>query len=140
MRITACGLALLLAAPGRALPAQGVEEDPAPVTEQLPPVTVTAPRVDERRALENARAGGATAAGFGAGLMSYVVLFGGPFGWGAALLYLGGMTSYLSDRRLEGVEDLSPRRVPAPAPADEPVTAPVLRYQPPPPPSHLRGF
>jgi hypothetical protein len=78
----------------------------APLTE---PVTVTAPRLTEKQALETARVAGTGAAVAGTGLMAYAAFFtaGGPFGWAAALLFLGGMTAYLSHRRLEGKEDFS---------------------------------
>lgn len=73
------------------------------------PVTVTAPRLTEKAALETARTAGTGAAVAGGGLMAYTILFtaGGPFGWAAALLFLGGMTAYMSHRRLQGKEDFN---------------------------------
>jgi len=73
------------------------------------PLTVTAPRITEKAVLETTRVAGAGTAIAGGGLMAYTVLFtaGGPFGWAAALVFLGGMTAYMSHRRLEGKEDFS---------------------------------
>lgn len=71
------------------------------------PITVTAPRITEKAVLETTRAAGAGTAIAGGGLMAYTVLFtaGGPFGWAAALVFLGGMTAYMSHRRLQGKDD-----------------------------------
>ncbi|MDD5303508.1 MAG: hypothetical protein PHS14_10405 [Elusimicrobia bacterium] len=86
-----------------------------PLTE---PVTVTAPRIKEQAVLETARAAGAGTAVAGTGLMAYAAFFtaGGPFGWAAALVFLGGMTAYLSHRRLQGKEDFSWSAPPTPPP------------------------
>ena len=76
-------------------------------------ITVTAPRVggaEEAEVLKIARGTGVGAAVGGAGLMTYVLVFdlAGPFGWAASLIFLGGMTAYLSHRRLQGREDFPP--------------------------------
>lgn len=76
-------------------------------------ITVTAPRprgAQEERVLKIARGTGLGMAAGGAGLMSYVLILDlvGPFGWAASLLFLGGMTAYLSHRRLQGYEDFPP--------------------------------
>ena len=78
----------------------------APLAE---PVTVTAPRLSEKQVLETARTAGTGAAVAGTGLMAYTVFFAasGPFGWAAALIFVGGMTAYMSHRRLQGKEDFS---------------------------------
>jgi len=111
MKIIAAFLALILALP---LPvpasAEDVETSTVPVQAAVPtePLTVTAPRVREQAALETARAAGAGTAVAGAGLMTYAVFFAtGPFGWAAAAVFFGGMTAYLSHRRLQGMEDFS---------------------------------
>lgn len=86
------------------------------------PITVTAARpvIDpaEVPALKTARTAGAVAGGMGVGLMSYVVFFSaaGPFGWAAALIFVGGMTAYLSHRRLQEHQDFPPTPRPAPSP------------------------
>lgn len=128
MKTAAALLALLIALPP---PLHAAETDvesstsaaeaavsTGPVTE---PVTVTAPRVREQAALETARAAGTGAAVAGGGLMAYAVFFtaGGPFGWAAALVFLGGMTAYLSHRRLQGKEDFSWSAPPAEAEKEE---------------------
>lgn len=85
------------------------------------PVTVTAPRIREEDALKTARAAGAGTAVAGSGLMAYSILFAaGPFGWAAALVFLGGMTSYLSHRRLQGKEDFKWGASPQPPPPAQP--------------------
>lgn len=90
------------------------------------PITVTAPRpaLDpaEIPTLKTARTAGAVAGGMGVGLMSYVVFFsaGGPFGWAAALIFVGGMTTYLSHRRLQEHQDFPPTPRPAPPPVPTP--------------------
>ena len=89
------------------------------------PLTVTAPRIREKEVLETARATGAGAAVAGTGLMAYAAFFtaGGPFGWAAALIFVGGMTAYLSHRRLQGKEDFSWSAAPPPAPPARPEAA-----------------
>lgn len=127
MKTAAALLALLLALPPVA-PAAGAETSTAPATvistePFTGPVTVTAPRVSEKAALETARAAGAGTAVAGGGLMAYSILFAaGPFGWAAALVFLGGMTSYLSHRRLQGKEDFKWGAAPPPPP-QAPATA-----------------
>jgi len=100
--------------------------------EGVGPITVTAPRVgpdpSEVPVLKTARTAGAVAGGMGVGLMSYAVFFaaGGPIGWAAALIFLGGMTVYLSDRRLQGHEDFPPTPPPLPTPSTGTVRAAAL--------------
>lgn len=121
MKTAAALLALLLAFPSFA-PAAGVEPStgPAAVISTEPftgPVTVTAPRVSETQALRTARVAGAGTAVAGGGLMAFSILFAaGPFGWAAALVFFGGMTSYLSHRRLQGKEDFKWPASPPPPP------------------------
>ncbi|MCR4296318.1 MAG: hypothetical protein NUW21_12345 [Elusimicrobia bacterium] len=121
MKTAAALLALLLAFPPLA-PAAGVETSttPAAVISTEPftaPLTVTAPRVSEKEVLKTARVAGAGTAVAGGGLMAYSILFAaGPFGWAAALVFLGGMTSYLSHRRLQGKEDFKWGAAPQPPP------------------------
>ncbi len=83
------------------------------------PITVTAPRITEKAVLETTRVAGAGTAIAGGGLMAYTVLFtaGGPFGWAAALVFLGGMTAYMSHRRLQGKDDFDWSSRPEAAPA-----------------------
>lgn len=130
MKIFSLFLALLTAlpSPGRAAE-EAVETstsaaEAAVSTEPLTgPFTVTAPRIREQAVLETARAAGAGTAVAGTGLMAYAAFFtaGGPFGWAAALVFLGGMTAYLSHRRLKGKQDFSWS---APPPAPSPDRAP----------------
>jgi hypothetical protein len=123
MKIFAALLALLTAMPpaGRAQEAVApstsaveISQSSSPVAE---PLTVTATRINERAALETARTAGAGAAVAGTGLMAYAVFFaaGGPVGWAAALIFMGGMTAYLSHRRLTGKQDFSWSAPPPPA-------------------------
>lgn len=114
MRIASAFLAFLIAFPPSLFAADADVEtstssaaivlSTGPLTE---PVTVTAPRITEKAVLETTRAAGAGTAIAGGGLMAYTVLFtaGGPFGWAAALVFLGGMTAYMSHRRLQGKDD-----------------------------------
>lgn len=109
MKIAAAFLALIIAFPVPAS-AEDVETSTASVQASVPtePLTVTAPRFREQAALETARAAGAGTAIAGAGLMTYAVFFAtGPFGWAAAAVFFGGMTAYLSHRRLQGMEDFN---------------------------------
>ncbi len=119
MKRLAVFLALLIARPASAAEASASTE---PVTT---PLTVTAPRVKDQAALETARAAGAGVAAAGTGLMAYVVFFSaaGPFGWAAALVFVGGMTAYLSHRRLAGREDFSWSAPPASVSADRDATS-----------------
>lgn len=133
MKILAVLLSLSLApgaaAQGPAGAAASVELATAPYI-AVSTITVTAPRprsADEIRVLKTARAGGAAVGAAGAGLMVYTVVFGltGPFGWAASLIFLGGMTAYLSHRRLRGYDDFPKTRPPAePRPPEGP-EAPV---------------
>jgi hypothetical protein len=108
MRIFSLFLALLTAlpSPGRA---QETVEPSVSTAAVEGPFTITAPRIKDQAALETARTAGAGAAAAGTGLMAYSVFFAaaGPFGWAAALIFVGGMTAYLSHRRLHGKEDFS---------------------------------
>lgn len=113
MKNVAALLALLLAFAPLA-PAADIEISTEPFTG---PVTVTAPRVAETGVLKVARAAGAGTAVAGGGLMAVSVLFiAGPIGWAAGLLFFGGMTSYLSHRRLRGEDDFTWGNAPQPAP------------------------
>ncbi|MDE2141341.1 MAG: hypothetical protein KGJ84_02870 [Elusimicrobia bacterium] len=93
-------------------------------------IIVRAPRQkmspEEIKALKVAQVSGGAAAGVGAGLMGYVLVLdlAGPFGWAASLIFLGGMTVYLSHRRLRGHEDFLPNSSGAPAISTAPVSAP----------------
>ena len=132
MKIFSLFLALLTALPSPARAQEAV----APLTSAVEPTvstaavegpfTVTAPRVKDQAALETARATGAGAAVAGTGLMAYAAFFtaGGPFGWAAALVFLGGMTAYLSHRRLHGKDDFSWSAPPPRAPTDQNSGAP----------------
>ncbi|MDP3543954.1 MAG: hypothetical protein Q8T11_15925 [Elusimicrobiota bacterium] len=131
MRIASAFLALLVAMPPPLFAADAeVETSTSSAAILLStgtftgPVTVTAPRVTEQDVLKTARVAGAGTAVAGGGLMTYAVLFtaGGPFGWAAALVFLGGMTAYLSHRRLQGKEDFKWGVAPQPAP-QAPATA-----------------
>ena len=93
-------------------------------------ITVTAPRPNEvreaqTRTLKAVRAGGAGVAASGLGILAYVVIFEtGPIGWAAGLLFFGGMTAYISHRKLHGHDDFSPdeaRRSAGAAREDSPV-------------------
>jgi hypothetical protein len=89
-------------------------------TESFPGITVTAPRLNEQEALQVrdlklARAGGATIAAGGVALTTYIAIFaGGPIAWAAGLLFVGGLTVYISHRRLHGRNDLAPEPSRAP--------------------------
>jgi len=132
MRIASAFLALLIAFPPPLFAADAdVENSTSSAaivlsTEPLTgPVTVTAPRLTEKTVLETTRAAGAGTAVAGGGLMAYTILFtaGGPFGWAAALVFLGGMTAYMSHRRLQGKDDFSWSARPDAAPATARKTA-----------------
>lgn len=108
MKAAAVLLALLTAFPA-ALPAA----EPLVLTSTAAalgePITIVAPRVKEEAVLKTARAAGTGTAVVGGGLMVYAFAFGaaGPVGWAAGLLFAGGLTAYLSHRRLRGKEDFS---------------------------------
>lgn len=92
-------------------------------------ITVTAPRARDEaeiRVLKTARATGAGVGVAGAGMMTYVLLLDltGPFGWAASLIFLGGMTAYLSHRRLKGYQDFPPKGSEPAAPAVSTAAAP----------------
>ncbi|MFI5361001.1 MAG: hypothetical protein ACHQ49_03435 [Elusimicrobiota bacterium] len=75
---------------------------------EISTITVTAPRQQDA-ALKAARAGGAGVAASGLGILAYILIFDtGPIGWAAGLMFFGGMTAYLSHRRLHGHDDMSP--------------------------------
>ncbi|MBI5243764.1 MAG: hypothetical protein HY922_08815 [Elusimicrobia bacterium] len=87
---------------------QAAPDQPAAVGASLPPLTVTAPRLDDAqaRALKSTRAAGAAVGVGGAA----VAVAGGIIGagafvvtWGAAALFAGGMSAYLAHRRLKGM-------------------------------------
>ncbi len=112
-----------VAAPAAEVPSTAPASGSAPeVILSVSTITVTAPRVSpsEVRVLKTAQAGGAAAGVAGLGWMSYVVYagLGGPFGWAAALVFLGGMTAYLSHRRLEGDQDFPEGTAGKPPPAE----------------------
>lgn len=123
MKIASAFLALLMALPP---PLSAADADVETTTSSaavlisteplVGPVTVTAPRLTEKKVLETARTAGTGAAVAGTGLMAYAAFFtaGGPFGWAAALVFLGGMTAYLSHRRLKGEEDFNWSAAPPP--------------------------
>lgn len=129
MKIAAVFLALLTAFPSSAWAQEAVAPSTAAVEPSIStvaieaPLIITAPRVKDQAALETARATGAGAAVAGTGLIAYSVFFAatGPIGWAAALVFVGGMTAYLSHRRLQGKEDFSWSAPPAePKPAKKP--------------------
>lgn len=133
MKIVAAFLAVLTALPSAGWAQEAVAPSTAAVEPSVStsavegPFTITAPRVKDQALLENARTAGAGAAVAGTGLMAYSVFFAaaGPFGWAAALIFVGGMTAYLSHRRLHGKEDFSwsaspPNAAAPPATAREP--------------------
>jgi hypothetical protein len=115
MKSLAVLLALALAfdaaaAPAAVLPSTAAARgSPDEVILGISTITVTAPREGsaEVRALKAARTGGAAAGVAGLGWMGYLIAAGvtGPFGWAAAAVFLGGMTAYLAERRLEGEDD-----------------------------------
>jgi hypothetical protein len=81
----------------------------------LPPLTVTAPRMEQKQAreLKQARSTGGVVAGAGAGLALNAGIIGlGAFlvVWGGALIFVGGLTAYLCHRRLQGKDDFGPLR------------------------------
>lgn len=129
MRMLAGVLALLLAfpAPGWTAEAAVDASTSAATVLETAPIVVTAPAPETERALKTVRAAGVGTGVAGVGLMTYVAVAGlsGPFGWAAALIFLGGMTAYLSNRRLQGHDDFTwgaPKPVSNPAPKAE--TAP----------------
>lgn len=105
MKAAAVLLALLTAFPAPVRAASSL----APASTVSEPLTITAPRVKNKTALKTVRVAGTGTAVAGAGLMGYAVAFGaaGPIGWAAGLIFLGGMSAYLSHRRLKGHEDFS---------------------------------
>ena len=60
--------------------------------------------------LRAVRTVGTIAAVAGLGMLAYAVAVGatGPIGWGAALVFFGGLAAYLAHRRLKGHDDFSP--------------------------------
>ena len=53
---------------------------------------------------------GGVAAVSGLGLAGYAVFMAaaGPLGWAAGLLFFGGLSAYLAQRRLDGEQDFPP--------------------------------
>ncbi|HVA66932.1 MAG TPA: hypothetical protein VNK24_08400 [Elusimicrobiota bacterium] len=80
-------------------------------TAELAPLVITAPwlSAEETRHLKEARAVGGLAAVSATGVIIYsvVVASAGPIAWAAGLLFVGGLTAYLSHRRLKGHDDFS---------------------------------
>ena len=115
MNILSIVLSLLLIAP----PAwsQNVQESAPEIpistapTAELAPLVITAPWLspEETRRLKQAQAiGGVTAASAtGVIIYSVIVASAGPIAWAASLLFVGGLTAYLSHRRLQGHDDFS---------------------------------
>jgi len=139
MRILAAMLSLLLALPAVSVGqtasnsvVNSEEESGASSSSgtALAPLTVTAPHPSEAdravvKRLKATRAAGGFVAGSGVGLMVYGVLFAGagPVGWAAGLIFLGGLTAYLSHRSLKGKKDFEATTdQPSPAPALSPAT------------------
>lgn len=114
MKILAIFLVLSLAVPtSYGKPEPEVQVSTSSILEPLEPVIIIAPAIRERRKsverLKTARVVGSVTALSGMGLMvSAAVLAGGPIGWAAGLIFFGGMTAYLSHRRLEGYKDFGP--------------------------------
>lgn len=124
MKASACVLCALLALPAPAGAARVSSATiPNLIFEPSFPASKTAPAPEkaETRNLKRVRAGGSFAAGSGAGLFGYCLAAAvtGPVGWAAALMFVGGLSSYLADRRLRGHEDFPP-------PATLPVGIPGL--------------
>lgn len=112
MKMLAIFLALSLSVPAYGAP-EPFQVQASTSYPSLEPVIITAPAIRERRKviqrLKTARAVGGVTALSGAGLMVSVAVFaGGPVGWAAGLIFFGGMTAYLSHRRLEGHKDFGP--------------------------------
>lgn len=102
-----------LAAPSGAAGVAASTEPPSEIAIDASTITVTAPRPrspEEVKVLTIARGTGVATAVGGTGLMAYVLVLdlAGPFGWAASLIFLGGMTAYLSNRRLQGHDDFPP--------------------------------
>jgi hypothetical protein len=88
-------------------------EPPSVIVPVFPPLTVKAPRPNEKqiRELKKARVGGGVVAGAGAGLALNAGIIGlGGFlvVWGGGLVFVGGLIAYLAHRRLQGKEDFGP--------------------------------
>lgn len=111
MRILAVLVACSLAVSARAQAPVPVSTAAASTASALGPIVITAPRLspEEVRQLKQVRAAGGLAAVSGAGLMAYAAFFAGagPVGWAAALLFFGGMTTYVSHQRLQGQDALA---------------------------------
>lgn len=111
MRSLALLVACSLAVPGRAQAPVPLEAAQSSTSAALGPLVITVPRLspEEARQLKQVRAAGGLAAASGAGLMAYAAFFAGagPVGWAAALLFFGGMSAYVSHRRLQGEDVLA---------------------------------
>lgn len=114
MKTLAVFLSLAICSPAYAAPAAAAPAT-APV-DAVEPLVIIAPHVQppeqaaRMRSLKRVRAGGEATAASGAGLITYAVFFGaaGPVGWAAGLMFAGGMTAYLSHRRIKGKDDFGP--------------------------------
>lgn len=127
MRMLAGVLALLLAFPAPGWAAEAAVDASTETLHETVPIVVTAPAPETERTLKTVRAAGVGTGVAGVGLMTYVAVVGlsGPFGWAAALIFLGGMTAYLSNRRLQGHDDFTwGGSKPVPGPAPKAATAP----------------
>jgi len=78
-------------------------------TAELAPIVITAPWLspEETKRLKQARAIGGLTAVSATGVIIYTVIVAsaGPIAWAASLLFVGGLTAYLSNRRLQGHND-----------------------------------
>ncbi len=133
MKTLAAVLSMLMAAPLMAQPAQdstpeiSISTTPSSV---FAPLIITAPWLTpaQVKRLKETRAGGTLAAASGLGVIIYsaVVAAAGPIAWASALLLVGGLTAYLSQRRLKGHKDFSsaPQASTPQAAQQAPVAAP----------------
>lgn len=117
MKFTAFFLSFLIALPTTAQPPVAVASSTAAGSNlDLEPLIITAASSKNEQAqarrLKTARASGEVAAGSGVGIMAYAVFFvgTGPIGWAAGIIFFGGLTAYLSHRRLKGEDDFSPNQ------------------------------
>lgn len=99
--------------PSGTLPAGSPTEPTAVTPPALPPLTVTAPRPEQKQAqaLKQGRLAGGVMALSGAGLLLDAGIIGlGGFlvVWGGALVFVGGLGAYLIQRRLHGENDFGP--------------------------------
>ncbi len=144
MNIIAAALSLALVSPSwsQTHPKTAPEVPLSTATEtELAPLVVTVPWLtpEETKRLERARDIGGLAATSGAGVILYAVVIAsaGPIAWASCLVFIGGLTAYLSHRRLQGHEDFnSSREGPADraqngADAGKNVASPTLGHLPP---------